>query len=240
MHPEHSRRRRRIAVALSVVLALAAIVAGFLAGMPADVAPVHAAQCKSANAYCVSGTETSALTVSHHTSPSYAGTSTVVEPDDGESWSITAYWNTMWPPLPCTQLTETAYAPVSWDGSSWVTSNVTLTNNIVDISVCQGSTCDAGGGSTHAWEYKLIVELNDPIRVGLGPWHNLRSVVYTTTSIDDGYTIEDPTETQGDCYTDASVSPTSQTFGATDALAYWSRCNHNCSVSGVSTTILYD
>ena len=64
----------------------------------------------------------------------------------------------------------------------------------------------------------MIVNLA-PAIVGANPY--LDRVVYTTTSVDDGYTIEDPTETQGNCYTDASVSPTTQTFGATDYQYDW-------------------
>lgn len=68
-------------------------------------------------------------------------------------------------------------------------------------------------------------------------------MTYTTTSIDDGDTIEDPTETQGNCYTDASVSPTSQTFGATDYQWDWGsgpRCPYNCFTPGTTVTLLYD
>lgn len=70
----------------------------------------------------------------------------------------------------------------------------------------------------------------------------LVAVGYLTTLIDDGSLVMDPTRAQGDCYLGASVEPTSQWFGATDATPYWSssRCTFGCSVEGASVTLLYD
>ena len=45
-----------------------------------------------------------------------------------------------------------------WDGVEWSTSNITLGAGVAQIGVCDGETCDAGGGDEHTWSYKLIVE----------------------------------------------------------------------------------
>jgi hypothetical protein len=85
------------------------------------------------------------------------------------------------------------------------------------------------------------VDLNDPELNLTG--YNLDSVTYTTVDVDDGDTIEDPTQTQGYCYEGTAVQPTSQTFGATDYNADWGmagRCPYNCTITGASTTITYD
>jgi hypothetical protein len=220
--------------------------AGFLAGAPTGVPVATAAACKAGNPACGAPdtTKTSAMSVNHHTSPSYLGTSTVVQADSGESWSITAYWNTAGFG-DCWERSETATVDVDWNGSAWVLSNKSLTTNIVGIDICSGDTCD-GGDTTLGWNYKLTVDITDPVAVGLTNY-NLRTVQYTTTSVDDGYTIEDPTETYGDCYEDASVSPTSQSNTAYDIgpgppAGSWTtvRCGYSCDVVGGTITLNFD
>jgi hypothetical protein len=164
----------------------------------------------------------------------------VVEPNTGENWKIDAYY---YPGTnPPGQTLWTAYADVDWTGSTWVTTNVTLPigGPFISVDVCQTATCDAGGGSVHSWEYKLTVDLAPAIA---GPNPNLDHVTYTTIDVDDGYTVEDPTETYGDCYTDSAVQPTSQTFGATDYQYDWGyglRCPYNCDTPGTTVTLYYD
>lgn len=201
--------------------------------------PVYAVGVHAANTACTypDVTKTSALEVTHQTGPSYLGSPTVVEPDTGERWKIEAFWYPA--AAPPAQVLETAFVDVDWNGSSWVLSNMTLTTNIVGITICQGSTCDAGGGNVHSWNYKLIVNLNDPGALG----YNLDNVRYTTVNVDDGTTVEDPSRTYGDCYLGTAVQPTSQAFGATDYNADWGtagRCPYNCTITGASTTITYD
>ncbi len=223
---------------VTAVLGVVALGLGLLAGLPrADVSPVYASHVQ--NYLCGGGldvTKTSAMYVDHLTGPHYGGGPTVVEPDTGESWQITAYWE---PTGGGGSYDETAYVTVDWDGSAWVTSNVTTTTNIVAISVCPGNTCDAGGGDVHGWSYKIIVNINDP---KAGSAYNLSHVNYATTSVDDGYTVEDPTQTQGPCYLGTAVSPTSQSFHASDSEAYWDsdRCPFDCTVDGGSVTLYYE
>lgn len=232
--------RSKLAAGAAVV-AVAALGLGILAGVVQDVPPVFAAVCQVANVGCTwpDVTKTSAMEVDHKTTAAYEGGSIWVEPDDGETWEITATWATA-PPPECFQTSETAYATVSWNGSAWVLSSVTTTTNIVGISICQGDECDAGGASTHSWQYKLIVSIKDP--VGTITLYHLRDVRYQTTSVDTGYTIASASGPD-DCDLDAAVSPTSQTNTAYDDPATtWNaaRCTFACTVSGGSITIFYD
>jgi hypothetical protein len=60
------------------------------------------------------------------------GSTYLVEPNSGESWTITAHWQAA---AACvTPYTEVATVDVDWNGSVWVLSNETLTDSIVDIS----------------------------------------------------------------------------------------------------------
>jgi hypothetical protein len=182
-------------------------------------------------------TYTSALQVTHQTGPSYTGNPTVVEPDTGESFAITGYW---YPAAgPPAQLMATGTADVDWNGSSWVLSNGAGFGGVLAaVSICQGDTCNAGGGAVHSWDFKLIVDVQ-----GVYGGLYLDHVSYATTAVDDGYTVEDPTETQGDCYLGTAVQPTSQSFGASEYHADWGaagKCPFNCTITGASMTITYD
>ena len=233
VNKEEVTRRHKMVLAVALVLALAT---GFLASWPLGDAPVADAY-QGVNFVCPLGdmTKTSSLSVSHHTSPSYLGTSTVVEPDDSETWAITAIWESAVAPL--TTNSTVSYTTATWNGSQWALSSTTLGGGVAAIGICQGDTCEGSGNATHSWSYKLIVDVTDPY-LGL----NLDKVTYVTTSIDDGYTIEDPTQTEGYCYLDASVSPTSQAQGATDEPPTWdsNRCPYTCFTGGASVTIYYD
>jgi hypothetical protein len=212
-----------VAAATTVAVVLAV---GILAGIPEEVPAVFAAACKYANAYCIAGYRTAAVDVRHGVE---GGASiTPVEPDDGETWSITAFWNTA-PPLPCFENQEAASATVSWTGSTWQLSNVTLTANITDIDVCDFQTCDAV--DVHSHGYRLVAKVVDPHLPG--GIHNLRQVVFATTSVDDGYELDTSTCTLG-----TSVSPTSQTFSATDSGGF--ECGYSCDNSGTNLLITYE
>ena len=234
-----TRLGRRAVVGLVLVLVVT-LVGGYLGGgLARDVPQVLASGTHPANSACPGSdvTVTSSIEVTHQTGPGYLGSATVVEPDDSQDWTIDAYW---YPAAnPPGETKQTATATVTWNGSSWVLSNVTLPADINAIGICQGDSCDAGGGSVHSWSYKLIVDLNDPI-AGANP--NLDHVTYTTSSVDDGYTVEDPTRTQGDCYLGTAVQPTSQSFAATDYQADWGtgRCGYSCDSGGTSVTLTYD
>ncbi len=207
-----------------------ALVAGLLAGAPpGEVREVLAeVPCKYANQVCLYDvTKTSTLTVSHVYDPE--STNTAVEPDTGESWRITAYWNTP-PPIPCFQATETATVDVDWNGSAWVLSNKSLTTNIVDIQLCSTDMYCTTPTEDHAYGYTVIVDINDPIQFGT---HHLRQVVYTTSAVDDGHLLN-----LGTCSLGNSVSPTTQSFSQTDSGAF--ECAFDCDASGPSIILEYE
>jgi hypothetical protein len=212
-----------------VVLAVVVLMGGFLAGLPrGSVEPVLAATaCQAAHPACGVFYRTAALDVSHyaeaHTRP--------VEPNTGESFSITAYWNTAGPP-PCFEISETATVDVYWTGSAWALANKSTTTNITDIQVCSGNACGSQYDG-HAWSYRLIARVTDPVVLGFIP-HNLRQVVFTTTSVDDGYVIDE------NCDLSTAVSPTAQSWSATDSGSNGFECGFSCSNSGPSMTILYE
>ena len=89
------------------------------------------------------------------------------------------------------------------------------------VGICQADSCD----DYEAWAYVL----NTDIKTSTGGGH-LSSVVYTTTSVDDGVTID----TAG-CDEDTDVSPTIQTWTQTDTTI---TCSFDCKYD-VSKTILY-
>ncbi len=188
-----------------------------------------AAVCKSPNAACgpLVSFRTSTLTVSHVYDPE--STNTTVEPDSGESWSITSYWNSALP-LPCFEWTETATVDVNWNGSAWVLSNTTLTNNITGIELCSTDMWCTNLSEDHAYGYKLKVKINDPDQADS---YNLRQVVYTTSVVDDGYLLN-----LGSCSLGSSVSPTTQSFSETDSGPF--ECGFNCDASGPSLVLEYE
>jgi hypothetical protein len=219
---------KRILSVFVVVLVLG--VAGwFLANVPgAEVPLARSAACQSANTACPYGdiAKTSALEVDHGVVEGI--NFTPVEPDDGETWLITAYWNTPYPS--CLEYSETASVVVSWTGSSWSTSNVTTTTNITAISVCTTDTCQAE--DTHSYTYKLIVDVNDPVSTV----YHLRKVNYALFSADDGYELD--TE---ECELGNSVTFLDD-FAGTDDTGYFNlaRCPFTCDVSGASAVLHYE
>jgi len=146
--------------------------------------------------------------------------------------ALSAEWRTA---AGCSNAFEAATCRVSWNGTSWVLSNVNLTANIVTISVCNAGSCTSTGG-THGFAYKLYVDINDPANTVLA--RNLHEVRYQTTTIDDGRT----TTLTGlsTCTTlGSTVSPISQTFTQYDNPGDWGdyRCPYQCSTGGSTPSI---
>lgn len=92
LHRFNPRLGSRSVVALAGPVAVSALLAGFLAGIPAEVPSVRAVTpCQTYNGDCLPGFRTAAVDVTH----GEPGASvTPVEPDTGESWTITGHWNT--------------------------------------------------------------------------------------------------------------------------------------------------
>ena len=63
--------------------------------------------------------------------------------------------------------------------------------------------------------------------------YNLRQVVFTTTSVDDGYELDTVS-----CTSSSGVSPKSQTNSATDNSIF--ECTYSCSYDGTTLQILYE
>jgi hypothetical protein len=223
--------KQAVVIAALVVLAIGAV-AGHLSVTPRVVPPVYAAVCQSAHQTCTPPdvTKTSVLDVVH--AKSYGEYVVPVQPVTGESWAITAYWNTAGGGLDCLEIYQVAYVDVDWNGSTWVLSNQTLTANIVGIYLCPLDSlyCSTVNG-THSSGYRLVVDITDPVVATYS--YNLRKVVYATTSVDSGYELDQELCTLGN-----SVSPTSQAFSQTDNGGF--ECELTCStISGPSLTISY-
>lgn len=207
-----------------------AFIVGIAMGWPAPALPVMAfGACQSTHASCGVGddTKTSVLEVNHAT---VANPADPVLPDDSESWEIHAWWAAAGSGI-CADVSETATATVTWTGSGWSLSNVNLTQDIVDIQLCDAGSC-AGTpyGASPSRRYRLKVDINDPDTGGL----NLREVIYTTTSVDDGVVV-----TNSNCATGSTVTPTSQTFTQTDSGAF--ECSYDCTnIAGPLVTITYN
>ena len=221
-----SRVIRAHSRALAVTATTVALLIGFLAGLPHDAPPpVFAAACQNAHGGCAGGdtTRTAMVDVLHQAS----GT-TWVEPNTGETWDITVSWNIAGfgnCPAPTVQV---GGVTVDWNGSGWTLSNKVMPAGIVDIQVCDISgTC---ASTTGPRAYRLKVDITDPFS---GP-NNLQSVVFTTTAVDDGFTIDN-----SDCSTTTTtVTPTSQTFTATDNGGF--ECDFACAnITGPAVTITY-
>lgn len=219
---------RRLSFGVASALLLAGLVAGYLSGgRSADPRSVFASTCKAANPSCPPSVQyrTAAVDVGHVTE----SVTEPVEPDDGETWAITAYWNDA-PPEPCDETSETAYVTVSWNGSQWETSNFVPTASITSVGVCgTGYQCDSLT-TLHSWGYRLYARVWDP---DLTDDRNLRRVVFTTTLVDDGYVVDVERCTLG-----SAVSPTSQTFTAYDDGGW--PCGFSCTESDAAVDITYE
>jgi hypothetical protein len=200
---------------------------GYLSGAPSgDVHPAYAALCKAPNPSCPPATpyRTAAVDV-HHL---YEAFSQPVEPEVGETWAITAYLNTA-SPAPCDEIIDVAYVDVSWNGSTWVTSNFQPGTYITAVGVC-GNGDECGSQTTpHSWGYRIYVKVWDPVNIG-GEDYNLRRVKFTTNAVDDGYVVNTSTCTLG-----LAVSPTSQVFTAYDDGGW--PCGFDCTASDATVDI---
>jgi len=165
-----------------------------------------------------------------------------VEPNNGDTWTVTArYQKTSVPTAcDCTTFTAVATVDVTWTGSAWsasCTAGCAAGGPIYGVSVCTVSSCSSG--ATHSWEYELIVDVDNNL-IGVvclpGGFNNARlyQVDYDTSVVDDGDTIN-----VGNCTETAAVSPTSQTWSASDTGSF--ECTFTCAAAtGPSVSIVYD
>lgn len=182
----------------------------------------------------------SAITVEHFDT---TGPSDVpVEPDTGETIDVTAYWDTLTsiPGCNCYQTaTATVTVDIDWNETtdSWdaTCTGCSALGPIYGVTVCHGDGCGTHTTIDNAWEYELVVDIAK--MNGLcNDFYNgyLSKVEYETTSVDDGDTIR-----TANCTELASVSPTSQTFSATDSGPF--ECVNTCAAaSGPTMTLTYE
>ena len=215
-----------LALGLGTVFLLALVV-GFLADVPqGDVPPAYAA-CHIAWPTCAGSppdnTRTSTLWVDHRTGDQYL---IPVEPQTGENWAIAVYYSPNLPP--CTDIIVSVSAAVDWvDGTGWTVSCTgcnALNGPVYSIGICNDDSCS----DYNAWTYVLKLDLSATYLTG-----NLAQVVYTTSSVDNGVTIDNE---GGNCAEDIDVSPTSQTWSQTDTTF---PCNLNCDYD-TTEVILYE
>lgn len=228
------------------ILLVLALVVGVVAGQHITTSPI---QLPSAVAACGTpitctndGTATGSLTVDHIHQDGQVVTE--VEPNDGETWDITATWSTdsFENPGTCAcfdQVSAAVSADVQWsDSSGW---SVTCTGcagagPIVAVSVCDGDGCGSGPSVDNSWEYELIVDVIHTNQVLCGGMHRntyLTSVNFDTTTVDDGNLVD-----TSDCSEGSAVESTSQAFSATDTATF--ECGFDCSATGASVTITYE
>jgi hypothetical protein len=204
----------------------------FLVDAPTSEVPevFAAATCQPANTPCPAPdtTKTSYMRVYHE---SLSSSTTKVQPDDGESWLITAYWNTA-PPGPCSEHSETASVEVSWNGSAWELSNETTTTNIVDIGLCDTGDDCYQGETKRSWGYALIVDITDPVVDG-GNYYNLNRVLYEMDTVDNGYLLNPTT-----CVLGSSVS-WADTFDGGYDYGPFTYCPFDCEPTSPSLTLKY-
>ena len=208
----------------------------------------HAA-CGVLNADCTagggSGTKSSVIVVDHVTTQEEWVAK--VEPDSGETWSVTAYWATtsVGVPCSCTEISATATVDVDWNQSTntWdvtCTSGCDATNGpIHEFVICDDTTCAEGPGTEHSWTYSLEGEF-DQSRTTCNRPAYLQRVVWTTTSVDDGDTLD---SLGAGCSEQYAMSPTSQTFTVTDTGTFTGAGYFVCypgDCEGPPVTITYD
>ena len=115
------------------------------------------------------------------------------------------------------------------DGTGWTVSCTSgcnaLNGPIYSIGICNDDSCN----DYNAWTYVLKVDL-----AVTNPGGNLAQVVYTTTSVDDGVSIDNE---GGNCAEDTDVEPTDQTWSDTDTTF---PCNLTCDDPDATVVIRYD
>lgn len=129
------------------------------------------------------------------------------------------------------------------DGHGWSVSCTGCGGDILSVNLCDLASCT--GSATHAWGYKLVarvVQTRDAMCLANDAF--LTSVQFATTAVDDGREIirffgpiGDTCGDVTDCSLGCPVSPTSQSWSATD---FAFGCNSNCgAVTGPTITMTY-
>lgn len=188
-------------------------------------------------------TRTSSLTVYHRYTNDFVNY-VPVEPDTGETWSITAYYrlNEYFQACDCQLRSVTASVDVSWNGSTWTATCTGCGGGspILDVDICPVDGCGEGASLDHSWSYELIVDLEriaSSFNCGLTTYNGeLKQVDYIATEIDDGDTID-----VEDCDEDQRVTLSSTSVGVNASDTGSFECPFTCNdASGPTVVILYE
>lgn len=212
------------AVHRRILAFVVAFVVGF--GLAFLRTPSAFAACGTAHACINDPAETATALVYHQTtgmSPEW------VEPNTGEEWEVRSVWASIFPP--CDEYSETATVAVDFGtcATGWAPCSKSTTSHINDIQVCDLDSCGTG---SHSWAYKLYADVDTALFL-YGTWYYLSRVEFTTTSVDNGRTVN-----TGLCNLGASKTPTSQSFSVTDYYPFV--CTYTCgAATGPSLTLTY-
>lgn len=202
----------------------------------ATVSPVVAGgPCYDATECSMDKTRTASITVTHGAG---AKSLDAVEPDTGETWSVTANYQLASDGLvcDCDTRTDSVTVDVDWSDSTGWSAVCTGCGSgaIVAVSVCDSRSCPGDLAIRHSWAYELIVDVETNHDFRCGPKLQsgaLTSVDFKTTSIDDGVKLSN-------CSHGSGVSPTSQSFSVTDSGPF--ECPFTCAdAAGPAVTITY-
>jgi len=202
------------------------------------------ARCPFGSNQCGSDTtRTSSLSVYHRYTNDFVNY-IPVEPDTGETWSITAYYrlNEYFQACDCQLRSVSASVDVAWNGSAWTATCTGCGGGspILDVDICPIDGCGEGASLDHSWSYELIVDLERIVMTfncGLTQYSGeLKQVDFIATDIDDGDTID-----VGECEEDQAVtlSATSVGVNASDTGSF--ECSFTCNdAAGPTVVILYE
>jgi hypothetical protein len=163
-------------------------------------------------------TRTSTLAVGHRTTGGVA-----VVPDTQEVWTATAQYSPLNAAIPACVDPAPVVATLTVNnngGGYGIVCNVCPTE-FVAVGICGISECTSGTGALY------VIKL-DMVQAAGG--RELRTVTFQSTSIDDGLTID------SSCGTLVSVTPTSQSWSATDTTF---PCAYDCTYD-TSLTVTYN
>jgi len=204
-------------------------------------APVASAQpfCGQ-NPICgMDPTVTSALDVHHRVYPG-AITDAPVQLDDDELVTITVYWLTLPNIAQCScsqQVSQSVTIQPTLSGSTWsgTCTGCNAGGPIYDVVICDINTDPCI--DTFDNDYRLNVDIDEIFGLvptgpcAMNPLH-INRVVYTITNISDGDDYDD-----SHCVVGSAVSPTTNSFSATDFGAF--ECAFDCE-TGPSLTVTFN
>lgn len=239
--PNPIRRTSRRLIPIRVSVGPAAVAAAVMAALAPQAA--YAQGGCGRNDCSTAVIEVSAIDVIHY--DQIDETEVVpVEPNTGENWTITAYWNQLGSdPIWCdcdAVSNAVVYVAVDWSDSTGWSATCTgcnaFTGPVRGVAICSTYGCGSGMSIDNSWGYELVVSLDEShgSNCGFGYPSFLNRVVYATTSVDDGNQINTLY-----CSESTAVSPISQAFGTTDSGPF--ECTFSCgAASGPQVDIVYD